>query len=132
MTYIQSDVHIAIAEAIAQVWRDKLGVEVSLQPVADLGAYMEMLRTDAPHIFRLGWAADYNDPDNFLRQVFHSGAEGNYERFANADFDRLVDQAAAETDPAARRELYAEAEFILCQKEAAVIPLFHSFYNISQ
>jgi|GEM_PF-1867380 len=130
--YNQTDVHAAIAEAVAQMWRDKLGVEVNLEPAADWDAYREMLRTDAPHVFRLGWVADYNDPDNFLRQVFHSGSESNYERFANADFDRLVDQAAAETDPAVRRELYAEAELILCQKEAAVIPLFHAFYSTSQ
>ena len=131
LVYNQTDVHAAIAEAVAQMWRDNLGMEVYLE-ATDWKAYTERLRTDAPQIFRMGWVADYNDPDNFLRQVFHSGSEGNYGHFANADFDRLVDQAAAETDPKVRQELYIEAERILCQKEAALIPLFHTFYNISE
>ncbi|MDY7041853.1 MAG: ABC transporter substrate-binding protein, partial [Chloroflexota bacterium] len=125
--YNQTEIHAAVAEAVAQTWRDELGVEVHLEAVEDWEAYKEMLRTDA-QIFRMGWAADYNDPDNFL-QPLHSGAEGNYGRFANADFDRLVEQAAEETDPAIRRELYVEAERILCQEEAALIPLFHAFYG---
>lgn len=129
--YNQTEVHAAIAEAVAQMWRDELGVEVHVQAVADWEAYKEMLRSDAPHIFRLGWMADYNDPDNFLKML-HSGGESNYGHFANADFDRLVEQAAEETDPKVRQELYVEAERILCQEEAALIPLLHTFYVVSE
>ncbi|MBC7252126.1 MAG: peptide ABC transporter substrate-binding protein, partial [Anaerolineae bacterium] len=129
--YNQTEIHAAIAEAVAQMWRDELGVEVHLEAVADWDAYSERLRSDAPHIFRLGWLADYNDPDNFLKTL-RSESEINYERFANAEFDHLVDQAAEETDPKIRQELYIEAERILCQEEAALIPLFHTFYDISE
>jgi len=128
--YNQTEIHAVIAEAVAQMWRDELGVEVHLEAVEDWEAYKERLRAGAANVFRVRWGADYNDPDNFLREHLHSGAESNYERFANADFDHLVDQA--ETDPAIRQELYIEAERILCQEEAALIPLFHTFYDISQ
>ncbi|MBC7251459.1 MAG: protein kinase, partial [Anaerolineae bacterium] len=123
--YNQTEIHAAIAEAVAQMWRDELGVEVHLEAVVDWDAYSERLRSDAPPIFRMGWVADYNDPDNFLK-VLHSGGESNYGHFANADFDRLVTQAAEETDPKIRQELYIEAEHILCQDEAALIPLLHT------
>jgi len=129
--YNQTEAHAAIAEAVAQMWRDELGVEVRLEAVADWEAYKEMLRSDAPQIFRLAWSADYNDPDNFLK-VLRSGSESNFERFSNPDFDRLVEQASGETDPEIRQELYVKAERILCQEEAALIPLFHMFYDISQ
>jgi hypothetical protein len=132
LAYNQTEIHTVIAETVAQMWRDELGVEVSLEPVADWEAYKEMMSSNVSQIFRMGWAADYNDPDGFLREVLHSGAENNYERFANADFDHLVDRAAEETDPAIRRELYVEAEHILCQEEAALIPLFHVFYDLSE
>ena len=78
----------------------------------------------------MGWVADYNDPDNFLREVFSSGSDINYGGFRNSKFDALVDQAKRETDPFIRQDLYIQAEQILCETQAAVIPIYHSFYNI--
>ena len=76
------------------------------------------------------WAAEYNDPDNFLSEIFHSGSEYNYVKFSNAEFDKLVDSAARSNDPAKRQELYIQAERLLCETEGALIPIFHNTYNI--
>jgi oligopeptide transport system substrate-binding protein len=37
----------------------------------------------------------------------------------------LVEQAAAESDPAKRKELYFKAEKILCVDEAGIIPIYY-------
>ncbi|MFN3981060.1 MAG: peptide ABC transporter substrate-binding protein [Caldilinea sp.] len=57
------------------------------------------------------------DPDSHLYQNYHSaniptaaneGAGSNFSRYANADVDAWIDEAASITDPAARRDLYCK------------------------
>jgi ABC-type oligopeptide transport system substrate-binding subunit len=55
------------------------------------------------------------------------GAE-NFGHFSNPEFDRLVDRAAGMSDPAQRQLLYIEAEQILNEQQAAIIPLFHTLF----
>jgi oligopeptide transport system substrate-binding protein len=42
----------------------------------------------------------------------------------NETYDELVDQAALETDVQTRMDLYAEAEQLLVDEEAAIIPIY--------
>jgi ABC-type oligopeptide transport system substrate-binding subunit len=79
-------------------------------------------------MYQLGWGADYNDPDNFLKTLFRSDSEFNYGRFDNQEFDRLVDEAASTSNPAERQLLYIQAEEILTEQEVGVIPLYHTLY----
>ena len=116
--------HTAMADVAIAMWRDHLGVNVLREEIGDWDAYLERLSADAPQIFRVSWRADYNDPDNFLA-VF-SWREGPPRgNFFHDEFEGLFEQAAAIGDPAERQALYIEAERIVCQQEAAVIPLFH-------
>ena len=87
--------YVEIAEAIAAMWQKYLNVTVKVE-VIDVGMmeYMALLAWDAPAIYRLGWAADYNDPDSFLMEVFHSDSRVYTGRFSDTRFDRLVEQAA--------------------------------------
>lgn len=121
--------HLNIANAMAEMWQEHLGVTVTVEVDADWGRYLERLANNPPELYRIGWSADYNDPDNFLRELFHSDTENNRGHFSNADFDALVDQAAGMTDPEERQVAYMMAEAILCEQEAALIPLYHSTYN---
>ena len=79
-------------------------------------------------MYQLGWGADYNDPDNFLNFLFHSNSDLNHGHFSNPEFDRLVDLAAVIPYPEDRQILYIQAELILTEQEAGVIPLFHTLY----
>ncbi|MFZ0544523.1 MAG: protein kinase, partial [Candidatus Promineifilaceae bacterium] len=116
----------AIAIEIIAMWNNVLGVPVTLVQIDDFSAYIAYLEEEQPALFRLGWAVDMNDPDNTLNEIFHSGHPFNYGQFANEDYDAVVEEAAAAAgDPAMRQVLYIQAERILCEEEAAVIPLFH-------
>jgi len=114
-----------MANAMVDMWQNNLGVSVQVKVVKTFKDYGDRLRTDPPEIFWQGWAADVNDPDNFLRGIFHSGSQYNYGHFSNAEFDQLVDDAAIAGHPAKRQELYILAERLLCETEAALIPLYH-------
>jgi len=119
-----------IASAMADMWQTYLGVKVEVQAIQSFSEYNNSLKTNPPDLFWMGWAADYNDPDNFLRELFHSGSEYNYGKFSSSEFDKLVDRAAKSNDPAERQELYIQAERLLCETEAALIPIFHDTANI--
>jgi len=121
--------HQKIAEFIAQGWKDTLGIKVNVTN-QEWGVYLNTCATDAPQVFRMGWCADYPDANNFLNDVFHSGSGNNYEKYASAQFDSLVEQAAVSTDPAERLALYREAEVLVCQTDVAFIPIY--FYTFNQ
>lgn len=114
-----------MAKLIAAMWQTHLGVLVEIE-VAEIKSYSNRFAANPPDIYQLGWVADYNDPDNFLKALFRSDSPANYGHFNNNKFDSLVDNAANISDPEKRLLLYLQAEQILTEQEAAVIPLYHS------
>jgi serine/threonine protein kinase len=115
---------LKMAEAVAGMWREHLGIEVVVEGTAVTLA--DRFGLNPPDVFRLGWAADINDPDNFLYEIFRTGSQYNYGGWQNPSFLDLVSRAHAASDPKLRQQLYVEAERILCETDAAVIPLFHT------
>ncbi len=121
--------HVRITDAMIDMWKEYLGVTVTSE-VVDWGTYQDRIVSNPPEIVRMSWAADLNDPDNFLRELYYSDSQYNYAHFSNPEYDQLVDQAAENQSPAERQELYIQAERILCESEAVIIPLYHSKWNI--
>lgn len=123
LAYNDSSGHAAIMQAIQQMWSTELGITVQLDP-RDPSTYFSSLSEDAPQLYRSGWCQDYPDADNFLRGVFRSDSQQNDANFANADFDKLVDEARLATDTEERRALYAQAEQILNVDQVGLIPVY--------
>jgi len=118
-----------MAKDIAGMWESNLGIRVVIE-VVPISEYRARFASDPPAIYQLGWVADYIDPDNFLKALFHSGSETNFGHFSNAEFDRLVDDAARLTDPEERLLLYMQAERILTEEETGIIPLYHCYVPV--
>ncbi len=53
------------------------------------------------------------EPDKQLSMPFACKGVGNFSRFCNVEFDKLLDQGRAEYDPAKRQTIYEKAERIL-------------------
>ena len=100
-------------------WRANLGIEVEWK-VEEWAVFLERLQNSQPAMVILSWAADYPDPDNFLR-VSHVRS---WPWCQNDDYDRLVERAGTVTDREERMRLYRQAEQILAQ-EAAILPLVY-------
>jgi oligopeptide transport system substrate-binding protein len=115
--------HARIAEAIQQRWKENLGADVNIA-TQEWKVYLETLDEDSPQVWRLGWCDDYPDASNFAKDVFRSDSANNNTEWVSERFDELVDQAALETDLEVRKELYAEAEKILVEEDAAIIPIY--------
>jgi len=118
-----ADSNVALFNEVHQMWADILNVQVNVEYL-EWERYSEMTHNNPPSIFRFGWIADVNDPENFM-QLFRTGSENNSTGFSNPRYDRLIDQATQIANPAQRQELYIEAERVLCEEETAIIPLYH-------
>ncbi len=139
MMHNTSESHAQIAAAIQQMWADALGVDVRVEN-QEWRVYLQTIEKttpieEMPHIYRLGWCADYADENNWVHEVFNS-TEGsnrlrrncldpNCNEIGESEFDELTKAAQVETDPAARADLYAQAEEILAADEAAYAPIYH-------
>jgi oligopeptide transport system substrate-binding protein len=124
LAYNTEEDHKLVAEAVQGMWQKTLGVVVKLEN-QEWKVYLKKLQNDPPNLFRLGWGADYPDPDNFMK-LFTANSGNNNTRWKNANFDQLLEQAAQELDNDKRSKLYDQAQKILIETDAAIMPFFWS------
>ncbi|WP_089098963.1 peptide ABC transporter substrate-binding protein [Streptomyces hyaluromycini] len=74
--------------------------------------------------FRAGWQMDYPLIQNFLQPLYYTNASSNDGKWSNKDFDKLVDQANAQTDTAKAVSTFQQAEGVVRDNMAA-IPLWY-------
>ena len=117
-----SESHRLIAEAIQEMWRRELGVEVRLAN-QELKGTLEARRAGTFQIMRSVWIADFIDPSSFL-DIWRSDSGNNYTGWKNQDYDALLFSAARETNKATRLELFQKAEALLLEA-APMIPIYH-------
>ena len=119
--------HQRIAENIQAQLKKNLGVTVELQN-QEWKVYLKQLQADAPHIFRMGWMADYPDPSNFM-DLMLSYSENNHTRWKNNKYDEMVGKARAEQNLESRKSLYAQAQALLVEDDVPVVPLYSGTLN---
>ncbi len=112
-----------ITEAIVASLKDELGVDVAIQQTDWSSFLSDISQPENPYqMYQLGWIADYPDPQNFLDLLFNSASNQNHSGYNNPQVDDLLNRAAVEQDPVARRQLYQQAEQIIID-DAPWIPL---------
>jgi len=122
LLYNTSESHRVIAEAVQEMWRRNLGVQVRLVN-QDLKSTEEARSTGGYDLLRSSEIADYADPSAFL-DMWRSDSGNNFTGWSNRDYDNLLFTAARTGDPAERNRLYGKAESLLLA-EAPIIPLYH-------
>jgi len=130
LLYNTSEGHRAIAEAIQQMWKRHLGVEIGLFN-QEWKVFLDSQHTTNFTLQRSGWIADYVDPHTFL-ELWVGGNGNNDTNWKNADYDRLFQQSLAAKTTEERYEIYQKMDAILVD-ECPVIPIYHytSVYALS-
>ena len=113
--------HRVIAEAVQEMWRRELGVDVRVNNM-EQATLLTNRRSLDYQILRSDWSADYLDPKTFL-DVFRSDSNNNHTGWKNASYDALLFEADRTADQAARYALMQRAETILLQ-ELPIIPIY--------
>ena len=121
-TYDAGDIHEKVAVTVASMWREVLGVEVSLEK-REWQYFLETRdRRSDWQVMRFAWFGDYDHASTFTN-IFRSTDEQNLARFDNPEYDRLLAAAARERQPERQAELLHEAETLLLT-EHPVAPLY--------
>lgn len=109
----------------AQIIADNLaplGITVNIrQP--DFGTWLDEQSSGNFDMLMMGWLGNI-DPDDFYYSQHHSEGGSNAQGYSNPEVDQLLDDARVETDPEARKELYAQAATIIAD-EASYIYLYN-------
>jgi oligopeptide transport system substrate-binding protein len=97
-----------IAEAIQGMLADHLHIKVDLTQV-EFAQHLERIDAGKAAFYRLGWVADYPDPETFLNLYYGalvpkdgSVSPINSVRYVNPAYDAVFERAVTTTDHAAR------------------------------
>ena len=115
-----SDNHRKIAEAIQNMWRDELGVEIALTN-QEWKVYLNTTQNMQYDISRAGWIGNLY-PFSFLRTLL-SYSPNNETGFNDPGYDRLLEESIHTLDKDARHGLVRQAEARMLEVEP-VIPLY--------
>lgn len=128
VVYNTDPTHKLVAEKVQEQWQRHLGVAVEVKN-REWKVFLKELAVSPPPVYRLGWGADFPDPDNFMN-LFTSYSANNHTGWGDARYDELIERASRERDPRRRQQLYDEAQRILCEREAPIVPLFVTAVNL--
>lgn len=110
-----------MAEVLQARWARELGVQVEIRTLEQKTWVQNQQNLDYM-VSGAGWIGDFADPVTFL-DLFVSHGGNNWTGWEDAAYDDLIARAAASPDPAARFELFQQAETRLLD-EAPVTPIF--------
>jgi oligopeptide transport system substrate-binding protein len=119
--YNTTEGHKKIAEAIQQMWKENLGIDVELFN-QEWKVYLESTRKLHYDMSRAGWIADYNDPNTFL-DMWVTDRGNNETGWSNKKYDELLYKASMEHNPAKRMDYFQQAEAILMD-DGPVMPIY--------
>ena len=124
LSYNTSDSNKAVAEAIQDMLKENLGVEVKLEN-QEWNVYAEAQQNLELQFSRSSFINDYYDPVNFL-ESFVTDSYMNRTGWSNEEYDELIQKGKSEPDEEKRWEALYEAEKLLAE-EAIATPI--RFYN---
>ena len=132
--YSEGELNEGVAIELQSMWREVLGVTVQLAR-QEWKVYLNSLGSLDFGIARSSWVGDYPDPNTFL-DLFLSGSGNNRTGWSSPAYDRLIGEAAAESDPARRFATMRRAEEYLVREQVPIAPLFFyvgiQLYNPNQ
>ncbi len=122
LRYNNSDTQRRIALAVQAMW-NPLGVRTNLL-AADLRAHQQAVRQGDFDVARNSWYAEDRDPASFLELVASRATALNVSGYSDAEYDRLLVEAAESVNLASRAAILRQAETRAMQAQP-VAPLYY-------
>ena len=121
LKYNTSEGHKKIAEAVQDMWKTNLGINVKLTN-AEWAVFQTQRSEGDFQVCRGGWIGDYSDPNTML-DLFVIGGAHNDPRWNNQEYTNLVKEASMITGQERMNKFY-EAEKILME-DLPIIPIYY-------
>ena len=126
LLYESTGSNAKIAQALQSVWRDKLGIRISVRGVSP-EEMMTTLRNGEFSLALTNVSGDRNTALSYLNR-FSSSQQENYGQFYSNAYDILIRTAANSSSDEARDAYLADAEKMLLDS-GYVIPLYNETYK---
>jgi oligopeptide transport system substrate-binding protein len=127
-TMVNSDTNRLVGQFVQQQLKQNLGIDVEFDYVEGR-EYGRIFTQNLHQVVIQRWSADWPYPDNWLPDLFTTGALNNHAVYSNSAFDDLMRKAAAETDNAKRLSLYDKAHKLMID-EAGIVPLYNPVTHV--
>jgi oligopeptide transport system substrate-binding protein len=117
--------HLPRVAFLAEAWRTTFGLTEGQFDISctDFATLLQERAAGAYAVARDGWGADFPHAKNQL-DLFVCGGGNNNVQYCNPEFDRIFNEAATITDPAAQETAYKEAQKIVVDDAAALFLRF--------
>jgi len=126
LAYNADSSHKGWTEATCNSIKSALGVDCVATPIVDFATFRTQITSHKMKgMFRTGWQMDYPSIENFLAPIFKTGGGSNDGLYSNPEFDKLINEAAAQTDATQANTKYQQAEAILANDMPA-IPMWYT------
>jgi len=120
-----------VAQAIQKMLTENLNIQVELLQVP-WAQHSESIESAKVKFWRLGWVADYPDPENFLNLFYGKWVPESIEtktylnsfRYKNSVYDALYETALATVDEHERNALYNKVDQIAID-DAVALPIYY-------
>jgi len=130
LMYNTSESHKAIAEAIQDMWKKNLGIDVTLAN-QEWAVFKSTRSMGNFQVMRSVWLGDYNDPMTFLDMWTSYSGNNNAQWRATEDgkfpenkkFTRLIEESKLVSGTARDEKLYAAEKIMMDQ--AIIAPLYY-------
>jgi len=108
----------------SELERNLPGLTIELKEVPS-AVRLELDDTSNYDIQATGWGPDFQDPISFM-ELFVTGSPQNKMGYSNLAYDELIESTKTTfaNDPIKRFEIFAEAEKILLEDDAAIAPTY--------
>ncbi|SHH59238.1 oligopeptide transport system substrate-binding protein [Anaerosphaera aminiphila DSM 21120] len=123
LSYNTSENIRKMCEAIQEMWRQNLGIEIGLENM-DFKVLLERKTAGDFDICRAAWTGDYLDPMTMM-DLFMTGEPQNDPKYSNPEYDRLLKVAKSTGDQKVRMDSMKEAEKIMME-DMPLMPLYFS------
>jgi len=119
--YNTNEMHKAIAEAVQEMWKQNLGINVTLRN-EEWKVFQENRKNGNYAVARHAWIGDYADPMTFL-EMWVSGAGVNDAKYSNPEYDKLINDSKY-VKGEERDNILKEAEALLA-KDLPIMPIYY-------
>lgn len=121
VTYNTSENHKALAEAIQEMWKQNLGIDVEIQN-QEWAVFQDTRHQGNFEVARGGWIGDYEDPMTFL-DLWTSYSGNNDAHWYKTEYDKLIEDSKLASGADRDAKLY-EAEKMMMD-DMIVMPIYY-------
>jgi ABC-type oligopeptide transport system substrate-binding subunit len=115
--------HDLMCEYLQAQWLETLGIEITWQEIPWV-RFPDRMSGDLPHLWMVGYWADYPDPDDYLRVMWWLPPDWQHNVYG-----QLVEDARRAMDQEERMKLYQQADQILVE-EAPLLSLCYARFHM--